>query len=351
MTPKALTNYAAKRIGPNVSPLMVLGPPGIGKTAIAGAIAKQAGLPLHHWPVMARQGVDVGGYPTPDVAAGITRFLPAEGLLKAGEAGGILFLDELPQCPETDQPSYLKLVHERLAGEHLLPDTLHFMAAGNRPTDGSGRNRLIEALRERFSLVELEPSAEDWLEWASTARLNALVRDYIRVKRETALFKTPELSRSPVEGSANPRSWHMLANEVDAVGGDHHDLFEIGAGIVGSSAMTDFKVWLSLGEKLINPKITLDFPESAPIPSDPSVLYISCSLLADYAAKMEGHEPINAAAKWFRRLSPEFATTGLFELANAREGFASFFLDNQALFPDVKWIMLEYNPVFLQDGS
>ena len=358
MTPKRLISYATRRYAnPLAAPMLVLGPPGVGKTAVAQQIAEALAVPRHLWPVMARQGVDVGGYPQPVPAEGITRFLPAESLVKAGAEGGILFLDELPQCPETDQPSYLKLVHERLAGEVKLPDTLRFMAAGNRPNDGSGRNRLLEALRERFTLVAMEPCAVDWLDWAAKSRLNPLVRDYIRARGndagpspgDTILFSSPDLRRGHVEGSPNPRAWHMLANELDAAGpdADVDDILEVGGGIVGSPSMTDFQVWLDLRKELIDPAHVLANPDGASVPTDASALYVSCSILADHAATIEGAEPLNAAARWYNRLPGDFAAFGAYELACARPELPALIISQNTPVPDAKKLLQAHAAIFV----
>src|SRR5436190_994229 len=81
--------------------VLLVGPPGIGKTGRIMSINAQAGYRLMVSRASLKERIDYGGALVPDCAAGITRALPLEELheLRSTKAPTLLFLDDLGQAP------------------------------------------------------------------------------------------------------------------------------------------------------------------------------------------------------------------------------------------------------------
>ena len=96
-------------------------------------------------------------------------FLPTEG-------NGVLFLDEVNQAKKSVQNAAFQLVLDRKIGDYTVPDGWSIVAAGNRNQDlgvwaenaeDEGTEDFSSALNNRFRHVVLKiPEPEGWLKWA-----------------------------------------------------------------------------------------------------------------------------------------------------------------------------------------
>ncbi len=126
-------------------PILLIGPPGIGKTAIMEQIAEECGVGLvaytmtHHTrqsamglPEICTRGIEgkmvhTTEYTMSEIIASIY-----DCMEQTGKKRGILFLDEINCVSETLAPVMLQLLQEKKFGNQHIPDDWLIVAAGNR---------------------------------------------------------------------------------------------------------------------------------------------------------------------------------------------------------------------------
>lgn len=134
-------------IFPTLSPTLLLGPPGIGKTArIKAHFPHVEVIPTSGW-----SDEDLNGLPYRDGAVE-KRTLPL-WFTSLCEASLIydrvaLFFDEIDKTPISVANTLLTLIESRRHGNIILPDNCAIVAAAN------GRGEISDALWERFAKIE-----------------------------------------------------------------------------------------------------------------------------------------------------------------------------------------------------
>ncbi|GDX79998.1 hypothetical protein LBMAG42_18090 [Deltaproteobacteria bacterium] len=149
--------------------VLLEGPVGVGKTALARAVCAELDRPLFRVDGDGRytEGKLVGLFDPPAVLASGYRpehFIPG-ALVLAMQAGGILFINELNRMPEGVQNVLLPALDE---GRVQVPNygevrAAHGFAlvATQNPTEFVATGALSEALLDRFELVKLDYQSED----------------------------------------------------------------------------------------------------------------------------------------------------------------------------------------------
>ncbi len=140
------------------------GPVGVGKTALARAVCATLGRAIHRVDGDGRysEAKLVGHFDPPAVLAAGYRpeHFVAGPLVEAMQAGGVLFINELNRMPEGVQNVLLPTLDEgRLTVPHLgvIQARSGFtLVATQNPTEFVATGALSEALLDRFELVRLE---------------------------------------------------------------------------------------------------------------------------------------------------------------------------------------------------
>ena len=127
-------------------PVFLMGPPGIGKTAIMEQIAEEMNIALvsysmtHHTrqsaiglPFIAEKEYGdrkyhVSEYTMSEIIASMYDIME-----ETGKREGILFLDEINCISETLAPSMLQFLQYKTFGRHRVPDGWVVVTAGNPP--------------------------------------------------------------------------------------------------------------------------------------------------------------------------------------------------------------------------
>jgi len=224
-----------------VRPVMILGAPGIGKTALVNQFAELVGLPCVSLLGSQLAPEDLIGVPQL-LPNGRSRFCPPT--LIARDEPYVLFLDELNASTPEVQKAFYSLIHERRVGEYTLPAGSVIVAAGNRAEDNALVRPMSSALVNRLIHVHLRVSVSDWLDWTSGAGVHPLVLEYIG-NRPDHLWSQPPKHE---EAFSTPRSWHMLSDALQSYGDSLNDtLLEVLAhGTLSPSHATQFKAFARL---------------------------------------------------------------------------------------------------------
>jgi MoxR-like ATPase len=221
-----------------VRPVMILGAPGIGKTALVNQFAELVGLPCVSLLGSQLAPEDLIGVPQL-LPNGRSRFCPPTVI--ARDEPYVLFLDELNASSPEVQKAFYSLVHERRVGEYSLPAGSVIVAAGNRAHDNALVRPMSSALVNRLIQVTLRVAAGDWLEWAAGAGLHPLVLEYVRTRPDHLWSQPPKYE----EPFSTPRSWHMLSDALQSYGDNLTDtLLEVLAhGTLGPQHAIQFKAF------------------------------------------------------------------------------------------------------------
>ena len=239
-------------------PVFLWGPPGIGKSELIESIGSSGDLGnafVIDMRLALFEPTDLRGYPVPDVASGVMKWLPPADLPTAEMAAKydtiILFLDELNSAAPSVQAAAYQLVLNRRIGQYVLPDNVVVVAAGNRETDKGVTYRMPKPLENRFVHFELRVEFSDWLDWAVDHNINPDIIGYLSFGKSDLYNFDPSSSS---RGFATPRSWtftsELLEGEDDLT---ESELVDLVAGCVGEGIAIKFAAHRKVAQDMPNP--------------------------------------------------------------------------------------------------
>ena len=138
------------------TPVMVWGPPGIGKSQIVAQVAAQHNVPVIDIRLSQMEPTDLRGIPFRDgdhVVWSIPALLPNA---ERHSSRGILFLDEITSAPPSVTAAAYQLILDRRLGEYRVPGGWAIFAAGNRHGDRGVTYAMPAPLANRFTHYDLE---------------------------------------------------------------------------------------------------------------------------------------------------------------------------------------------------
>ena len=276
--------------------------------------------------------LDIGGYPLVDKDEQVLRRVLLDVLPRSGK--GILFLDELAQCPPSVQKIIQRLLDEGVIGEYTLaghnrvdPEKKlgHWsvVIASNRKQDGAVVNAIPTSTLTRVHNFEFESDVGDWLEYAEKKKFDPRVTHFIRAFPD--LLNTFDPKDRDAPNYATPRTVEILDTELqtgffDKIK-DTGELLQSLGGLVGRLFAQEFTLFLQTFEDLagINVKEVLSNPEVAQLPTfenefQHGVAFAITSALVS-ATKSKTH--FENAVTYLKRFSAE-------EDSEVREGSPEF---------------------------
>ncbi len=191
--------------------LLLLSPPGLGKSQIVQQAAREADLECRSLLGTQIAPEDVSGIPR--IVGERSVFCPPRILLPEVPEPFCLFLDELPACTPDVQKAFYSLLLERRLGEHRLPAGTWVVAAGNRVEDRALVRTLSSALVNRVFMIEVRLDVKEWLVWARNAGIHQDILSFITFMPE-ALMRPVPLEPSPF---STPRAWASLSSALQLV--------------------------------------------------------------------------------------------------------------------------------------
>ena len=223
------------------TPVMVWGPPGIGKSQLVADVAVRHGVPIIDVRLSQMEPSDLRGIPfriEDRVEWAVPAMLPHE--TRHGPAG-ILFLDEISSAAPTVSAAAYQLILDRRLGEYQVPDGWAIFAAGNRQGDRSVTYAMPAPLANRFSHYELEVNLDDWIAWAYAKGIDARLIAFLRFRPELLFDFDP--AQNPI-AFPSPRSWEFAHRALQKFG-DRVDLM-VGSlqACVGPAAGIEFSAYI-----------------------------------------------------------------------------------------------------------
>lgn len=213
------TEFTSTRSGHH-TPVMLWGPPGVGKSQIVTQIAARHKVPVIDIRLSQMEPSDLRGIPF-RVGEHVEWAVPAM-LPDARRHGveGILFLDEITSAPPSVSAAAYQLILDRRLGAYQVPTGWAIFAAGNRQGDRGVTYSMPAPLANRFSHFEFDTNLDDWVAWAYASGIDERVIGFLRFRPELLFDFDP--AHNPV-AFPSPRSWEF-AHRALAKFGDHATL-------------------------------------------------------------------------------------------------------------------------------
>lgn len=218
--------YGEYRIEPlRQRPLLLIGPPGIGKTQIMEQIAKEMGVGLvsytitHHTrqsaiglpfikeKIFGGKTYSVTEYTMSEIIASVYEKMEQTGLKE-----GILFIDEINCVSETLAPAMLQFLQCKTFGNQKVPEGWIIVAAGNPPEYNKSVREFDVVTLDRIKKIDVEADFSVWKEYAYEAGIHSAVISYLELKKEN-FYKV----ETTVDGKlfATARGWEDLSRLID----------------------------------------------------------------------------------------------------------------------------------------
>lgn len=328
--------------------VLLVGPPGIAKTARIVAAAKACGRKAVVLRASLSERIDFGGCLVPDMGEGVTRALPLELLrnLQTTTEPTLFFADDLGQAPIDVQAALMKLFDEGELSEHVL-----IWGATNRPGDKAGVTALCEPLRSRFSLAFgiAAPGTEDkpdgasligdwksevdgWCDWAMDNDADPAIVAWHRSTTGRTLYQWKPHA-DPAVRMPDFRSWATVIRLFKA---GLTDLATVSAAI-GKPAAAEFIAFARLADKLPTPDQVWIDPDGAPVPdeSDPSSLYLCAGMMSVAVTEKHAGQFVRYCSRMprlFTALAVKDAYRRLGAKLAGNKDWAKWFVANQELF-------------------
>lgn len=258
------------------TPVMVWGPPGVGKSQIIAQIAVRHDVAVIDIRLSQMEPSDLRGIPFrvgDFVEWAVPAILPnAE---RHGQAG-ILFLDEITSAPPSVSAAAYQLILDRRLGEYRVPDGWAIFAAGNRQGDRGVTYTMPAPLANRFSHFTLETHLDDWVAWAYANNIDERLIAFLRFRPERLFDFDP--AHNPV-AFPSPRSWEFAHRALQKFGTHSSLLIPTLQACVGDSAGIELGAFVENLDQL--PDIdAIVRGESVPVPREIDLQYaVACALV------------------------------------------------------------------------
>ena len=263
-------------------PVLIWGPPGVGKTAFFKQLASMLHRDLTTVMASVREPQDFAGLPLVDIENKEVHLVPP-GWARSLKESAIVFFDEISTTAPATQAPLLRTIHERTVGDNFkFPDHTSIGAAANPPEQAAGGWELAPPLANRFFHVDWQFYPEHWVagflsgfpepnipiipsnwhEQLPSAR--GKIASFIK-KRPSLCLEVPKEEAKASRAWPSPRSWEMasiLMAAGSSVGVDEDTMHILIGGCVGEGAAGEFLSWLR----------ELDLPDPEEILSNPSSL-------------------------------------------------------------------------------
>ena len=307
MNPKLFIETVAARVthqkttGEIMSPIMVLGPPGVGKTKCVEQAARVAdvGCITVHGPSIPAEDF---GLPVPVHETGsLDFFIPMGKFPFEGDDShpefGIICIDELASMSNDQQKVMANMMQAReLHGRKIKPGWM-FVCTGNRQEDRAGANRILSHLNDRYITIHFETKTDDTIEWMLQNGVRTEVIAFLQWRSDLI---APTFDPN-IEKNATSRGW---AERVSPLIGctPKAALFEMIKGSVGEGPAVEFMAFNDTYLQLPDPLLVLAKPTTFHVPDEAHILYALIGALIAHVDK----DSFPAFITYVSRMPPEF---------------------------------------------
>lgn len=242
-------------------PILLMGPPGIGKTQIMEQIARECEINLVSYTITHHTRQSAVGLPFirekeyGGKLHSVTEYTMSEIISSVYDRmeetkikEGILFIDEINCVSETLAPTMLQFLQCKTFGNQSVPKGWIIVAAGNPPEYNKSVREFDVVTLDRIRRIDVEEDFGVWKEYAYSAGIHPAVISYLDIHKDN--FYRMETS---VDGRmfATARGWEDLSQFLYAYEklGKRADREVVGQYIQHGKAARDFANYLELFEK------------------------------------------------------------------------------------------------------
>ena len=205
-------------------PVLLMGPPGIGKTQIMEQVAEECGLPLLSYTITHHTRQSAIGLPFirekeyQGKMHSVTEYTMSEiissvydKMEKTGLKEGILFIDEINCVSETLAPMMLQFLQGKTFGNQKVPEGWVIVTAGNPPEYNKSVREFDVVTLDRIKKIDVEADFDVWKEYAYQQGIHPAVISYLELRRKN--FYRVE---NTVDGKifATARGWEDLSRLI-----------------------------------------------------------------------------------------------------------------------------------------
>ncbi|MBR3288675.1 MAG: hypothetical protein IKI71_02800 [Lachnospiraceae bacterium] len=294
----------------NISPIMLWGAPGVGKSESVYHIAKVLEQKIGKRVIVKDvrlslfNPVDLRGIPSANATKTAAVWLRPEifEFDESEDLVNILFLDELSTCSTAVQACAYQITLDRKIGEHKLPDNVLVIAAGNRKQDKSVSIQMPKALANRMLHFDVTSDLKSWKAWALENNIDCRVIEFLEYKPNYL-----ELSSNSNDlAYPTPRSWAKVSEIIKTLGYTDNANILISA-TIGMGVASEFLQFCKCVDKLPNVNEIFEGTYDE-VPVDIDVLY---SLITGMTIKFQEYidegKKIKHAIKYAMKLPTEFS--------------------------------------------
>lgn len=264
--------------------LILWGPPGIGKTDCLAQLAQEMNARYKTFLTATMDPTDVVGVPHP--VGNLTEFLPPKEffeLTNQAEYKGpmIVCFDDLPAGNEAVFNALLRFFHNREVGGVPIRDNVFICATGNRSEDRANARELGTALNNRFVHLDINPSNEEWREWAINNAVPKEIIGFIGAHADKLHDFNPEES---IRAFPTPRSVVTAGIMQQAIGLENSNLFTALSGCCGEAWAVTYQAYLRNTELSVPPEEIIKSPDKCRVPkeSDIDIIHATIASLTCY---------------------------------------------------------------------
>ena len=263
------------------TPIMLWGPPGVGKSQMVAQTAARHHAPMIDIRLSQMEPSDLRGIPF-RVNQGVEWAVPS--LLPNAEKHGpqgILFLDEITSAPPSVSAAAYQLILDRRLGDYQVPPGWAIFAAGNRQGDRGVTYAMPAPLANRFSHFEVEANLEDWAFWAYANGIDDRLIGFLRFRPELLFDFDP--ARNPA-AFPTPRSWEFAHRALKKFSDIPSLLPGTLAACVGQAAAIELVAYLNNLTRMPDIDAIVEGREAA-VPQEVDLQYAVASALVSRAMR------------------------------------------------------------------
>jgi hypothetical protein len=272
------------------TPVMLWGPPGVGKSMMVQQVGQRHGAPVIDIRLSQMEPSDLRGIPFRSgerVEWAVPAMLPdAE---RHGPAG-ILFLDEINSAPPSVSAAAYQLILDRRLGEYRVPDGWAIFAAGNRQGDRGVTYTMPAPLANRFAHFEVDTHLDDWVSWAYANGIDERVIAFLRFRPELLFEFDP--AHNPV-AFPSPRSWEFAHRALQKFANSGSLLVNTLQACVGPAAGIELGAFVDNLDNLPDLDAIIR-REQVPLPKEIDLQYAVASALVGRALRAKSENPAEA---------------------------------------------------------